>query len=276
MPITTNKLNTPLPRPPVVVIMGHVDHGKSTLLDYIRKSEICAGESGGITQHMGAYEVVHAGKHITFLDTPGHEAFSSMRSRGARVADIAVLVVAADDGVKAQTLEALKEIEGQKLPFIVAINKIDRTEASIDRTKQQLSENGIFVEGYGGTVSCVSISAKSGSGVNELLETILLVAEVEEFTATPEAPATGLVIESRLDTRKGIMATLIVKDGTLHKGEFVIIDHTVSSVRQMENSIGLPVEMAGPSSSVRLSGLVDLPKVGSEFKTFKKKANNES
>ena len=213
-------------RPPVVVVMGHIDHGKSTLLDYIRKSNVVDKEAGGITQHISAYEVVHKrdGKdfNITFLDTPGHEAFKSIRSRGASVADIAVLVVSAEDGVKPQTVEALNVIKEAQMPYVVAINKIDKPGANVEKTKQNLAENDVFLEGFGGSVSWGAISAKTGEGVNELLDLLLLVAELEELTGERDAEASGIIIESNMDTKKGISVTAIIKNGTLKKGQFAV------------------------------------------------------
>jgi translation initiation factor IF-2 len=209
-------------RPPIVTVMGHIDHGKSTLLDYIRKTNVVDGEAGGITQHLSAYEVVHTTKdkkthRITFLDTPGHEAFGAIRARGAHVADVGVLVVSAEDGVKPQTLEALRVLRKDEIPFVVAINKIDKPGVDIERTKQNLAENDIFVEGYGGNISWAAISAKKGDGVAELLDLILLVAELEELRADPTLPARGVIIESNLDTKKGIATTAIITEGTLVK-----------------------------------------------------------
>ena len=204
-------------RPPIVVVVGHIDHGKTTLLDHIRKSNVAAGETGGITQHIGAYEVEHSGKKITFLDTPGHEAFSKMRSRGAKVADIAILVVAADDGVKPQTKEALLAIKANSLPYLVAINKIDKSGADVDRVKSELAKEEVFLEGRGGNVPFAEISAKEGKGINELLETILLMAELENFTADPGKFSSGVVIESHLDKKRGITSTLLLRSGTLKK-----------------------------------------------------------
>lgn len=257
-------------RPPVIVVMGHIDHGKSTLLDFIRKTNIVDREAGGITQHISAYEVVHTSKDgiahpITFLDTPGHEAFQSMRERGALVADIAILVVSAEDGVKQQTLEALKAIRADKLPFIVAINKIDRPGADIDRTKQNLAENDIYVEGYGGDVSWVAISAKTGEGIPELLDTLLLVAELEALSANTENAGRGIIIESNLDTKKGITATAIILDGTVKRGQFAVSGKSISPLRIIENFAGKPIESATFSSPIRIIGWDILPKVGSEF-----------
>src|SRR4051812_48208268 len=245
-------------RPPIVVIMGHVDHGKSTLLDFIRKSNIVAGEAGGITQHVAAYEVERekAGqmKRITFIDTPGHAAFGAIRARGANVADIAVLVVAADDGVKAQTLEALQQIRDAKIPFIVAINKIDKPNASVERTQASLMEKEVYLEKLGGDVPWAAISAKSGAGVDELLDLILIVSEFADYKADPAAPATGYVIEAHRDQKRGIAATLIITSGTLKMGMAVLAGHAVSPVRIMENHIGQALKTATFSTPVQLVG----------------------
>lgn len=277
MPKTDTQADKKLsPRPPVIVIMGHIDHGKSSLLDYIRKTNIVAKEAGGITQHLGAYEVEWNKKQITFIDTPGHAAFTGMRERGAQVADIAILIVSAVEGVQAQTKEALKTIQNAKIPFIVAINKIDRPEASPDKAKQELAENEVFVEGYGGTVPCVLISAKNGTGIDDLLDTILLVSEMEEFSAHTQANAEGAVIESLLDPKRGATAIMIVRKGTLMAGSFIAVDGAVSPVRILENFLGKPIKQAPPSSSVRLSGLAKVPKAGAEFCTFPTKKEAEA
>ncbi|OGZ06178.1 MAG: hypothetical protein A3C93_05640 [Candidatus Lloydbacteria bacterium RIFCSPHIGHO2_02_FULL_54_17] len=260
--------------------MGHIDHGKSTLLDYIRKTNIVAGEAGGITQHISAYEVTHkdakgAEKRITFLDTPGHEAFKGMRARGARVADIAVLVVSAEDGVKAQTLEAYKSIIEAKIPYIVAINKIDKPNANVERTKQTLAEVGIYVEGYGGDVPFVAISAKAGTGVSELLDIMLLVAELAELTGDAEKPAEGVIIESRMDPKKGVTATLVITDGTLRRGMFAVAEDSMTSVRMMENFMGKPLDLATFSSPIRLTGWSGIPVVGTIVSSFADKKEAE-
>ena len=267
-------------RPPVVVMMGHIDHGKSTLLDYIRKTNVAESEVGGITQHISAYEVVHksdAGeeKKITFLDTPGHEAFSKMRARGAEVADIAILVVSAEDGVKPQTIEAARTILESKTPFIVAINKIDKPGASIEKTKGELAEHEIYLEGYGGKVPFALISAKTGEGVEGLLGLILILAELEGFTGNPAANAEGAVIETNLDPRRGIQATLIIKDGTLKKGMTVASEEAICSTRIMENFRGEPIEASTFSSPIRLVGFDRMPRIGSIFRSFKKKSEAE-
>jgi len=268
-------------RAPIIVVMGHIDHGKSTLLDYIRKSSIVDTEAGGITQRLSAYEVIHKtkegeDKRITFLDTPGHEAFSEMRSRGANVADIAVLVVSAEDGVKQQTKEALLSIKKCGIPYIVAINKIDRPEANVEKTKQNLAENDIFVEGYGGDIPFVPISAKEGTGIDELLDMMLLVTEMEGLTGNTNIPAEGVVIESHLDTKKGISATLVIKNGVLKRGMCVVAENNYSPVRIFENFLGETIEEASFSSPVRITGWNNLPSVGSVFTSCATKKEGES
>jgi translation initiation factor IF-2 len=278
-------------RPPVVVVMGHVDHGKSALLDYIRKSNVVLGEAGGITQHISAYEVTHpegkstsngAGKDeiiverkITFLDTPGHEAFSKMRARGAEAADIAILVVSAEDGVKAQTIEAYNTIIESKIPYVVAINKIDRPNANIEKTKMDLVEKGIYLEGMGGDIPFVPISAKVGTGINELLDMIILVADLQEFTGNPSQNATGIIIETKRDPKRGIGATCIIKDGTLKSGMFVVAGRALVTTRILENFLGKPIKEATFSSPIRLVGFESMPEVGSIFKSFNTKKEAE-
>lgn len=266
-------------RPPVVVVMGHVDHGKSKLLDYIRESNIVDKEAGGITQHIGAYEVeVHSSSDekrqselITFLDTPGHEAFSKMRSRGAKVADIAILVVASDEEVKPQTIEAIKIIQEEEIPFIVAINKIDKPNAEPDRIKNELASHNVFVEGFGGTVSVVNISAKTGEGIPEFLDTILLTAEMEDLKANKNNDASGIVIEANLDQRRGITATLLILDGTIKKGMFVVSGESLAPVRIFEDFKGQQVEEKSFSSPIKIIGFDTIPEVGSTFQTYKSK-----
>ena len=267
-------------RPPIVVVMGHIDHGKSTLLDSIRKSNVVAGEAGGITQHISAYEVTHQNekgeeKRITFLDTPGHEAFQKMRFRGAEIADIAILVVSAEEGVKAQTLEALECITKSAIPFIVAINKIDRPNANIERTKQSLVEHGVYLEGMGGQVPSVAISAKQGDGIPELLDMMLLVAELEDLKGNPNKLAEGVIIESHLDSKKGISATVIIRDGTLRKGMFIASGGSVAPVRIMEDFTGKPIQEATFSSPVRIVGWSAVPFVGAPFGSFENKRDAE-
>ena len=267
--------------PPVIAIMGHIDHGKSTLLDYIRNSNTVAGEAGGITQHLSAYEVHHKtseGKEarITFLDTPGHAAFSAIRTRGVHVADIAVLVVSAEDGVKPQTLEALKCIQDEGIPYIIAINKIDKPGANIDVTKGNLAENEIYVEGWGGNIPAVPISALKGDGVDDLLDMMVLVADLEELSGDTNKPATGVVIESNMDPQKGATATLIIKDGTLNKGQFVASGSALSPVRIMIDHTGKNIDEATFSTPVRIVGWNTLPQVGSLFETFDTKKEAEA
>lgn len=260
-------------RSPVVVIMGHIDHGKSTLLSYIRKSKRPLNEAGDITQHISAYEVEHEGKdgkkhQITFLDTPGHEAFSGIRKRGASVADIAVLVVSAEDGVKKQTIEALASIKQSNTPYIVAINKIDKPDADVEKTKQSLAENEIYLEGYGGDIPFVPLSAKTGDGVPDLLDMILLMTELEELTGDRTIPAVGVVIESNLDGKKGITSTCIVKNGSLKKGMFVTAGLATAPIRIIEDFAGKPIQESTFSSPVKIIGWDVLPEVGSTFKAF--------
>lgn len=267
-------------RPPVVVVMGHIDHGKSTLLDYIRNTNIVDKEAGGITQHISAYEVefeaLGTKRKITFLDTPGHEAFCSLRERGASVADIAVLVVSAEDGVKPQTIEAINCIKKDSMPFIVALNKIDKQGANIDKVKQNLAENNILVEGWGGTVPCVAISAKTGKNVAELLEIIALQSDLEELVGDPSVPAEGFVIESNLNAKQGISASLIIKNGTLNKGSFVYTNWAYAKVRTIENYKGESIEMATFSSPIQIVGWSAAPTVGSHFQTFHSKEAGEA
>ncbi len=260
-------------RPPVVVVMGHVDHGKSTLLDYIRKSNIVEGEAGGITQSISAYEVSHkdetgVDRFITFLDTPGHEAFSKMRARGADAADIAILVVSAEDSVKAQTLEAYNTIIESKIPYIVAINKIDRPNANIEKTKMDLVEKGIYLEGLGGDIPFVSISAKVGTGVEDLLDMIILVADMQTFTGNRNQNASGVIIEANREPKRGISATCVIKNGTLKAGMFVVAGTAIVNTRIMENFLGKSIKEATFSSPIRLIGFETIPKVGSTFESF--------
>lgn len=262
-------------RPPVVVVMGHIDHGKSALLDYIRKTNIVEDESGGITQHISAYEVTHNNRRITFIDTPGHEAFKKMRSRGAEVADIAILVVSAEEGVKAQTSEALTFIRESKTPFIVAINKIDKPSANVEKTKQNLLENEIYLEGFGGDVPFVPISAKTGEGIGELLDMIILVADLEELRGDENKNAEGIVLESNLDQKKGVSATLIIKNGALKSGMFVTAGDSLSPVRIMEDFLDKPIKEAKFSSPVRVVGFNKAPKAGLTFFSFKNKKSAE-
>jgi len=252
-------------RPPVVVILGHVDHGKTSILDYIRKTKVAEKESGGITQHIGAYQVEHKGKSITFIDTPGHEAFSAMRSRGAKVADLAVLVVAADEGVKPQTKEAIDHIMHLNLPFVVALNKADKPGIIPEKVKKQLADNNVLVETLGGKVPLVATSAKTGLGIDDLLEMILLLAEMEELKADFSAPASGIIIESLLDPKRGPTVTLLVQEGTLLLKNAIATESTFGTAKSMEDFRGEAIEMAEPSTPVRLAGLVAVPPVGEEW-----------
>lgn len=252
-------------RAPVVVVMGHVDHGKTSLLDHIRNAHVTATEAGGITQHIGAYRVKYNDRDITFLDTPGHEAFTSMRARGASVTDIAILVVAADDGIMPQTIEAINHAKAANIPIIVAINKMDKPGANPENIKQQLTEHSLVVEEWGGDVICVPISAKTGMGVDELLENVLLVAEVAEYKANPNRLAKGAVIEARLDKGRGPIATLLVQNGTLHTGDIIIAGTAVGRVRVMTNDKGEIVNEAGPSCPVEITGLAEVPSAGDTF-----------
>ncbi|KUK10530.1 MAG: Translation initiation factor IF-2 [Clostridia bacterium 41_269] len=252
-------------RPPVVTVMGHVDHGKTTLLDAIRNTKVTEQEAGGITQHIGAYQVDVGGKLITFIDTPGHEAFTTMRARGAQATDIAVLVVAADDGVMPQTVEAINHAKAADIPIIVAINKIDKPNAAPDRVKQQLTEYGLIPEEWGGQTVFVEISALKGQGIDQLLEMILLVAELEELKADPTAPATGIVIESQLDKGRGPVATVIVQNGTLRVGDSVFVGTTYGRVRSMMNDKGQRLREAGPSTPVQIQGFSEVPQAGEKF-----------
>ena len=249
--------------------MGHIDHGKTKILDWYRKTKIVESESGGITQHIGAYEVEHNGKQITFIDTPGHEAFSALRSRGAKVADIAILVVAAEEGVKPQTKEAVKIIKENSVPFVVAINKIDKPEANPEKVKSELAEEEVLVESYGGKVPSVEISAKEGTKMDELLEVILLVAELADLRAEPEKLAEGVVVEAHLDPKRGITATFLLTDGSLEKGNFIATSRGPESVKILEDFLGKTRESAGPSSPVRIAGLSNMPAVGDRFQAFK-------
>ncbi|HHL45502.1 MAG TPA: translation initiation factor IF-2, partial [Gammaproteobacteria bacterium] len=251
-------------RPPVVTIMGHVDHGKTSLLDYIRKSKVTAGEAGGITQHIGAYHVDIEGGTITFLDTPGHAAFTAMRARGAKVTDIIILVVAADDGVMPQTKEAIEHARAAEVPLIIAVNKIDKPEADPDRVKTELSQLDVIPEEWGGDTMFVNLSAKTGQGVDELLEGILLQSEVLELKATRDGPAHGVIIESRLDRGRGVVASLLVQQGTLHKGDILLAGQEYGRVRAMLDENGKPVAEAGPSIPVEILGLSGTPNAGDE------------
>lgn len=255
-------------RPPVVTIMGHVDHGKTTLLDTLRHSRVTSGEAGGITQHIGAYQLDIDGKPITFLDTPGHAAFTSMRARGASITDITILVVAADDGVMPQTIEAINHAKAAKVPIIVAVNKIDKPGANPDHVKQELSEHELIPEEWGGDTIFVNISAKFNQNIDELLENILLIAEVEDLKADPMQKAIGTVIEARLDKGKGPVATLLVQQGTLHVGDPIVVGNTYGRVRVMTNDMGRRDKEAGPATPVEITGLNDVPQAGDRFVVF--------
>ncbi len=265
MEIEEDKEEDLKPRPPVVTVMGHVDHGKTSLLDAIRKTNVTKGEAGGITQHIGASEVKINGQKIVFLDTPGHEAFTSMRARGAQVTDIAILVVAADDGIMPQTVEAINHAKAAEVPLIVAINKIDKDGANPDRVKQELSEHGLLVEDWGGDVIAVPVSAKKNIGIDHLLEMVLLVAEMEELKANPDKRAVGTVIEAQLDKGRGPVATVLVQGGTLRVGDPIVAGVASGKVRAMINSKGKRVKVAGPSTAVEILGLSDVPQGGDKF-----------
>ena len=254
-----------VPRAPVVVVMGHVDHGKTSLLDYIRHAHVAAGEAGGITQHIGAYQVEVQGKTITFLDTPGHEAFTAMRARGAMITDIAILVVAADDGIMPQTVESINHAKAAEIPIIVAINKMDKPEANPERIKQQLTEYGLVAEEWGGDTIICPISAKTGMGIDNLLEMVTLTAEVAELKANPNRAAQGTVIEARLDKGRGPVATLLVQNGTLHQGDIIIAGTAVGRVRAMVDDKGGRLTDAGPSVPVEITGLSEVPGAGNTF-----------
>ena len=254
-----------IPRPPVVTVMGHVDHGKTSLLDYIRKTKVVAGEAGGITQHIGAYEVEIDGKEITFLDTPGHEAFTAMRARGAQATDIVVLVVAADDRVMPQTKEAIDHARAANVPIVVAINKVDLPDANPDMVKLDLSRAGVAVEEYGGKVAAVPISAKKGTNIDRLLEHILLEAEILELKADPGRRAKGVILEARVEQGRGIVATALVQSGTLHVGDAFVAGVQSGKVRAMTNERGKPVKSAGPSTPVEIIGWSGTPQAGDTF-----------
>ncbi|MBM3940803.1 MAG: translation initiation factor IF-2 [SAR202 cluster bacterium] len=252
-------------RPPVVTILGHVDHGKTTLLDAIRKANVAAKEAGGITQHIGAYQVDYKGHPITFLDTPGHEAFTAMRARGAQVTDAAILVVAANDGVMPQTIEAINHIKAAKVPIVVAINKMDTVDADPDRVRRQLSEHDLVVETWGGDVIDVECSAKTGKGLDDVLESILVVSEVAELRANPDRPASGVVVEARLDKSRGPAATVLIQNGTLHLGDHVVVGTVRGKVKALTSDSGRRLRSAGPSTPVELLGLSELPQAGDKL-----------
>jgi translation initiation factor IF-2 len=249
-------------RAPIVTVMGHVDHGKTSLLDALRATEVAAGERGGITQHIGASEVVHDDKRVVFLDTPGHEAFTAMRARGARVTDIAIIVVAADDGVMPQTLEAISHAKAAKVPIIIALNKIDKPDADPTRVKTELTEAGIVIEEYGGDVPLVAVSAKSREGLDELIDMVLLVADLQELKANPDRPAIGTIVEAELDKARGAVATALIQTGTLKVGDIIVVGETFGRVRALENDRGKRVKSAGPASAVVVLGLSQVPEAG--------------
>lgn len=253
-------------RPPVVTIMGHVDHGKTRLLDAIRQTNVMDSEAGGITQHIGAYQVEVESQKITFLDTPGHEAFTAMRARGAHVTDIAILVVAADDGIMPQTIEAIDHAKAADVPIVIAINKIDKPEANVDRVKQQLTEQDLLIEEWGGDIICIPLSAKTGEGIPDLLEHLLLVAEMQELKANPDRKALGVVVESQMDTTKGPLATVLVQQGTLKIGDSVVVGDTWGKIKAMYNDLGKHVRKAGPSTPVEVMGLNTVPHAGDGLK----------
>jgi len=280
-----------LPRPPIVVVMGHVDHGKTTLLDTIRKigyrakavspkadepRSVAEREAGGITQSIGAYEIEHGGRKITFIDTPGHEAFAKMRSRGAHAADLAVLVVAADEGVKPQTKESIEVLRRTETPFIVAITKVDKPSADLERTKGDLTGAGVLLEGYGGHVSYEPVSAKTGEHVPELLDLILLATDVEHLTYDPAAPAEGFILEARIDRQRGLEATVIVKNGVLRQGMEIATPTVRGRVKIMENFLGKPAKTLEPSAPALIIGLEKLPQVGEEFSTDASRMDSNS
>lgn len=266
-PQEQQKRSEGIPRSPIVTVMGHVDHGKTTLLDFIRKTRVTDGEAGGITQHIGAYKVDCGGKDIVFLDTPGHEAFTAMRARGAGVTDIAILVVAADDGVMPQTIEAMNHAKAAGVPIIVAVNKVDKPDAKPDRVRQQLSDYGLVPEEWGGDTVMVDVAAKTGDGIDQLLEMVQLVADMAELKASPSSPASGTVIEANLDKGKGPVATVIVQHGTLKRGMIVVTQTSWGKVRAMLDDTGKQTAEAGPSTPVEILGLENVPMPGETFHT---------
>lgn len=263
-------------RPPVIAVMGHIDHGKSSLLDYVRKANVVAGEAGGITQHVAAYIAEHNGRQVTFLDTPGHEAFKALRARGASAADIAILIVAADEGFMPQTLDAYNAIKEAKIPFVVAITKIDKNNADVEMAKTSLLKNEIYLEGLGGDIAYAAISSKTGEGIPELLDLVLLAADLAELTADTEAPARGFVLESMQDAKRGSSATLILKDGSLETGSFVVAGDAFAPVRFIEDFRGKRTPKAGPSEPALVSGFSKLPPAGTPFKVVETKKEAEA
>jgi translation initiation factor IF-2 len=255
-------------RPPIVTVMGHVDHGKTTLLDAIRKSRVVEGEAGGITQHIGAYQVIKNGDPITFIDTPGHAAFTEMRARGAKVTDIVILVVAADDGVMPQTIEALDHAKAAKVPIVVAVNKMDKASANPERVMNELSEKGLIPEAWGGNTPFVNVSALKNQGIDQLLDVLQLISEIEEFKANPKRLAKGTVIEASLDKGRGAVATLIVETGTLRVGDFIVIGNTYGKVRTMQDDLKKRYQEALPSQPIEVTGLNEVPQAGDIFMAF--------
>lgn len=274
--LSTENPNDLLPRPPVVTVLGHVDHGKTTLLDSIRSANVVDGESGGITQHIGAYQVTLGERKITFLDTPGHAAFTAMRARGAMVTDIAILMVAADDGVMPQTKEAINHVKAAGVPIIVAVNKIDKENASPERVKQDLANEGLVPEEWGGDTICVPVSALNNIGIDDLLENVLLTAEVNELQANPNRSAEGTIIESRLDEKRGVYTTLLIQNGTLHQGDIVVADQNYGRIKAMFDSYGQKIKHAGPSVPISILGLSNVPEAGSFFEVVKNKKAAEA
>lgn len=256
------------PRPPVVTIMGHVDHGKTTLLDTIRNAHVVKGEFGGITQHIGAYQASVNGRKVTFLDTPGHEAFTAMRARGAQITDIVVLIVAADDGVMPQTKESIDHARAAGVPMVVAVNKIDKAGANPDRVMSELANEGVMAEEWGGETIFNQISARSGKGVDDLLESLLLVADMQELKANPDVPASGTVVEAKLDKGRGPVATLLVQQGTLHSGDSLVVGSCYGRIRKMTSDKGMELKNAGPSTPVEIIGLNEVPKAGDVFMVY--------
>ncbi len=256
-------------RPPVVTILGHVDHGKTSLLDAIRQAHVADGEAGGITQHIGAYQVVHNGRKITFLDTPGHAAFTAMRARGAQGADIAVLVVAADDGIMPTTKEAIAHARAAHVPIVVALNKIDKRNANQDKVKQELTDNNLAPDDWGGTTMVVPVSARENKGIEDLLEAIVLTADEMPINANPAGKTGGTVLEARIERSRGVLATLLVQNGTLHVGDGVVAGATLGRIRAMFDEKGQPMKEAGPSTPVQVMGLADMPAAGEVFTTYK-------
>ena len=257
-----------VPRSPVVTIMGHVDHGKTTLLDTIRSSHVVKGEAGGITQHIGAYQVEKNGRLVTFIDTPGHAAFTEMRARGASITDIVILVVAADDGLMPQTVEAIEHAQAAKVPIIVAVNKMDRPQANPERIKQQLTEYNLVAEEWGGDTIIVPISALTGQGVDELLEMVLLVSDMKDLKANPNRLGVGTVIEAKLDKGRGPVATLLVQNGSIKVGDVIVVGNTYGKIRAMYDENGRPVTIAGPSKPVEITGIEEVPFAGERFMIY--------